>query len=84
MRAYCACKRKSAKNTVPFFIRFSRQIAYRCSERKQISAIVDYNDILYSPTLNKVEVRIGEMPMIYKNVSLNMDSVEYIIEKLDQ
>ena len=51
---------------------------------KQISAIVDYNDILYSPTLNKVEVRIGEMPMIYKNVSLNMDSVEYIIEKLDQ
>lgn len=50
---------------------------------KRISAIVDYNDILYSPTVNKVEVRIGEMPMIYKNVSLNVDSVEYIIEKLD-
>lgn len=50
---------------------------------KRISAIVDYNDILYSPTLNKVEVRIGEMPMMYKNVSLDMDSVEYILEKLD-
>lgn len=51
---------------------------------KRVSAIVDYNDILESPSINKVEVRIGEVPMIYKNVSINTDSVEYIIEKLQQ
>ncbi|MGM9802718.1 MAG: hypothetical protein ACI308_00920 [Muribaculaceae bacterium] len=48
---------------------------------KRISAIVDYNDILYSPKANKVELRIGEVPMVYKNVSLETDSVEYIIER---
>lgn len=47
-----------------------------------IAAIVDYNDILYSHNAQKVEIRIGEMPMIYKNVSLDVDSAEYIVEKL--
>ncbi len=51
---------------------------------KRISAIVDYNDILYSPKADKVEIRIGEVPMIYKNVSLDIDSVEYIIERNNQ
>lgn len=51
---------------------------------KRISAIVDYNDILYGPKANRVEVRIGEVPMIYKNVSLDIDSVEYIIERYSE
>lgn len=51
---------------------------------KRISAIVDYNDILYSPKADRVEIRIGEVPMIYKNVSLDTDSVEYIIERTNQ
>ena len=49
-----------------------------------MAAIVDYNDILYSPKANRVEVRIGEVPMLYKNVSLDIDSVEYIIERYAQ
>ncbi len=51
---------------------------------KRIVATVDYNDILESPVINKVELRIGEVPMAYKNVSIDADSVEYIIEKLEK
>ncbi len=51
---------------------------------KRVVATVDYNDILDSPIINKVEVRIGEVPMAYKNVSIDADSVEYIIEKLEK
>ena len=48
----------------------------------RITAIVDYNDVINSPKTNKIELRLGEVPMAYKNVSLETDSVEYIIERL--
>ena len=72
--------------TFPNFVKVSYLVPksqYNNSD-KRISAIVDYNDILYSPKANKVEVRIGEVPMIYKNVSLDTDSVEYIIERYSE
>ncbi|MCH4156299.1 MAG: hypothetical protein LKF31_08355 [Muribaculaceae bacterium] len=49
------------------------------SKNKPVIAEVDYNDILYSMS-NKLEVRIAESPAIYKNISLGIDSVEYVID----
>ena len=44
-----------------------------------ITAVVDYNAIVAGA--NKVPVRVGEVPAVFKNVQLSLDSVEYIIEK---
>lgn len=44
------------------------------------NAVVDYRDINQLRS-NKVQVRIEEAPAIYENVSLEQDSVEFIIEK---
>ena len=72
--------------TFPNFVKVSYLVPKSQYNKPQgrVAAIVDYNDILYSPKANRVEVRIGEVPMLYKNVSLDTDSVEYIIERYAQ
>lgn len=49
--------------------------------RNDITAIVDYNSINFKSSSNKVAVRVGESPAIYRNVELSTDSVEFIIER---
>lgn len=49
--------------------------------RNDITVIVDYNSINLHSTSNKVAVRVGEAPAVYRNVELDTDSVEYIIER---
>lgn len=44
------------------------------------NAIVDYRDLNRLES-NKVHVKIEEAPAIYENISLEQDSVEFIIEK---
>lgn len=47
-----------------------------------VKVIANYNDILYSSNnSNKVAVKIIEVPVGCKDISLAIDSVEYIIEK---
>lgn len=46
-----------------------------------ITAIVDYNGIDFRSKSNKVAVMVGEAPAVFKNIELQPDSVEYIIEK---
>ncbi len=43
--------------------------------------MVDYNNISLTSRGNKVPVQIGEVPGVYEDLRLSMDSVEYIIEK---
>jgi len=64
----------------------SVEVSYRAPVSVQkrttndLTAVVDYNAISESNT-NKVAVQIGERPVVYQDVKLSVDSVEYIIEK---
>ena len=45
-----------------------------------IVAIVDYNDIEQNPQAHKVHIATVEAPVIYSNIKLSSDSVEFIID----
>lgn len=60
---------------VSFLVPFSM---YR--KNQPFSAVVDYLNILKTDS-NKAGVTIEEYPALYNNISLEQDSVEYIIEK---
>ena len=51
------------------------------NKNNAITAVVDYNSININTPGNKVELMVGEVPGAFENVSLELDSVEYIIEK---
>ena len=46
-----------------------------------LTVVVDYNNINVNTPGNKVPIQAGEVPGVYEDVRLAMDSVEYIIEK---
>lgn len=46
-----------------------------------LTVVVDYNNINLTTPGNKVPIQAGEVPGVYEDVRLAMDSVEYIIEK---
>lgn len=60
---------------VSFLVPFSM---YR--KNQPFNAVVDYTDVLKSNS-SRVRVNIEEYPALYNNISLEQDSVEYIIEK---
>lgn len=60
---------------VSFLVPFSM---YR--KNQPIYAIADYTDILIAES-NKIGIKIEECPALYNNISLEQDSVEFIIEK---
>ena len=49
------------------------------NENQLIRAIVDYNDI--KSNTNKVPLKLIDIPTNYRGVTINADSVEYVIEK---
>lgn len=67
--------------TFPSEVEVSFLVPFSMYRRNQsFQAIVDYKDIQSSKS-NKVNVGIDEYPALYNNISLEQDSVEYIIEK---
>lgn len=50
------------------------------SQRDDITAVVDYNEI--DLKRQKVAVRVGEAPAIYQSVFLDVDSLEFMIENV--
>ncbi|MCF0187602.1 MAG: YbbR-like domain-containing protein [Bacteroidaceae bacterium] len=46
-----------------------------------ITAVVNYDDILEHPYRSKVHVMLGESPAICKDVVVEVDSVDYLVEK---
>ena len=51
------------------------------AQHHTITAIVDYEEINKHPERSKLHVRVGEVPAVCKDVNLDVDSVEFLIEK---
>lgn len=61
--------------TASFLVPFS---TYR--NKCNMEAVADFMDLLTKPS-KKLAIRIEECPAMYQNISLQQDSVEYIIER---
>ena len=67
--------------TFPSTVKISYLVPKSMFKHKNtIKAGVDYKDLIQYPNESKLEVRLGESPALYKNVSFDVDSVEYLIE----
>lgn len=67
-----------AKVTASFLL---PQSMFHRSRPSSVKAVVDYNEVMRNPNKRKMEVRVAELPAAYRDVTLNIDSVEFVIEQ---